>query len=118
VYITLKPPLPLPSRLENKKDKCSHLVIWTSTLSIIRIQKLFVIGNSICFPNRVFYFYYHKMNLLYSFIISKILVYITLKPPLPLPSRLENKKDKCSHLVIWTSTLSIIRIQKLFVIGN
>ena len=27
---------------------------------------------------------------------------VTLKPPLPLPSRLENKKDKCSHLVIWT----------------
>jgi hypothetical protein len=45
LLITLKPSLSLPSRLENKKDKCSHLVIWTSTLSIIRIQKLFVIGN-------------------------------------------------------------------------
>jgi hypothetical protein len=31
--------------LENKKDKCSHLVIWTFTLSIIRIEKLFAIGN-------------------------------------------------------------------------
>jgi hypothetical protein len=40
-----RPLLPFPSRLENKKDKCSHLVIWTSTLSIIRIKKLFVIGN-------------------------------------------------------------------------
>ena len=40
---------PLPSRLENKKDKCSHLVIWTSTLSIIRIEKLFVIGNQLFF---------------------------------------------------------------------
>ena len=28
------------------------------------------------FPNIAFYFYFHKMNLLYSFIISKILVYI------------------------------------------
>ena len=27
------------------KKTCSHLVIWTSTLSIIGIQKLFVIGN-------------------------------------------------------------------------
>jgi hypothetical protein len=34
-----------PSRLENKKDKCSHLVIWTSTLTIIRIEKLLIIGN-------------------------------------------------------------------------
>ena len=47
-----------------------------------------------------------------------ILSRVALKPTLPLPSRLGNKKDKCSHLVIWTSTLSIIRIQKLFVIGN
>jgi hypothetical protein len=31
---------------------------------------------TIFFPNIVFYFYYHRMNLLYSFIISKILVYI------------------------------------------
>ena len=30
------------------------------------------------FPNIAFYFYYHQMNLLYSFIISKILVYIYL----------------------------------------
>jgi hypothetical protein len=41
--VTLKPPL--LSRPENKNDKCSHLVIWASTVSIIRIQKLFVIGN-------------------------------------------------------------------------
>jgi hypothetical protein len=34
-----------PADLKIKKDKCSHLVIWTSTLSIIRIEKLFVIGN-------------------------------------------------------------------------
>ena len=31
---------------------------------------------TIYYPNIAFYFYYHKMNLLYSFIISKILVYI------------------------------------------
>ena len=31
---------------------------------------------TIFFPNIAFYFYYHKMNLPYSFIISKILVYI------------------------------------------
>jgi hypothetical protein len=31
---------------------------------------------TILFPGIAFYFYYHKMNLLYSFIISKILVYI------------------------------------------
>jgi hypothetical protein len=30
---------------ENKKELSSHLIIWTSTLSIIRIEKLFVIGN-------------------------------------------------------------------------
>ena len=28
------------------------------------------------FSQTAFYFYYHKMNLFYSFIISKILVYI------------------------------------------
>ena len=49
---------------------------------------------------------------------QKTLLLVTLKPPLPLPSRPENKKDKCSHLVIWTSTMSIIRIQQLFVISN
>ena len=45
--VTPKRPLPLPNRPENKKkeDKCSNLVIWTSTMSNIRIQKLFVIGN-------------------------------------------------------------------------
>ena len=41
------PKRPLPNRSENKKkeDKCSNLVIWTSTMSNVRIQKLFVIGN-------------------------------------------------------------------------
>ena len=47
-----------------------------------------------------------------------ILSRVTLKPSLPSPADLKIKKNKCSHLVIWTSTLSIIRIQKLFVIGN
>jgi hypothetical protein len=28
-----------------KKDNCSNLVIWTSNMTDIRIQKLFVFGN-------------------------------------------------------------------------
>jgi hypothetical protein len=47
---------------------------------------------------------------------QKINQVVTLKPPLPFPSRLENKKDKCSHLVIWTFTKSIIRIEKSFLL--
>jgi hypothetical protein len=33
--------LPLPNRPENKKDNCSNLVIWTSNMTNIRIQKFF-----------------------------------------------------------------------------
>ena len=37
--------LPLLNRPENKKDNCSNLVIWTSNMTNIRMQKLFIIGN-------------------------------------------------------------------------
>ena len=33
---------PSSTNQKNKKDKCSKLVIWTSTMSNIRIQKLFI----------------------------------------------------------------------------
>ena len=34
-----------PLSPKNQKDNCSDLVIWTSNMTNIRIQKLFVIGN-------------------------------------------------------------------------
>ena len=52
--VTLKPTLPLPSHFENKKDNCSHLVTWTSTLSIIRIQSFVLLVAS--------YFLSHKQR--------------------------------------------------------
>ena len=62
------------------------------------------------------------LSVFFVFFFVMINQVVTLKPPLPLPlplpSQLENKKDKCCHLVIWTFTVSTIRIQKLFVIGN
>ena len=36
---------PLPNQPENKKENYSNLVIWTSTMTNIRIHKLFTIGN-------------------------------------------------------------------------
>jgi hypothetical protein len=39
------PYYPTVLKKKEKKDKCSNLVIWTSTMSNIRIQKLFVIGT-------------------------------------------------------------------------
>jgi len=38
-------PSPSPTDRKIKKDKCRNLVIWTSTISNIRLQKLFIIGN-------------------------------------------------------------------------
>ena len=45
--------LPLPNQPENKKGNCSNLVIWTSTMTNIRIQKLFVIGNLFFFISQI-----------------------------------------------------------------
>jgi hypothetical protein len=42
-------PSPSPTDLKIKKDKCRNLLIWTSTISNIRIQKLFIIGNQLFF---------------------------------------------------------------------
>jgi hypothetical protein len=41
----LQPPSPSPADLKIKKTNARKQVIWTSTVSIIRIHKLFVIGN-------------------------------------------------------------------------
>jgi hypothetical protein len=49
--LSLKPPS--PNRSENKKDNCSNLVIWTSNMTNIRIQKLFIIGNYCLFISQI-----------------------------------------------------------------
>jgi hypothetical protein len=53
------------------------------------------------------------------FFVMNLSSRVNFKPPLHLPNRPENiQKENCSNLVIWPSTMSNIRIQKFFVIGN
>jgi hypothetical protein len=70
-----------PAVLLNSFKFCAPVVFvwfWLFFSCLRRRRRRYKRGSDITFfsPNKAFYFYYHKMNLLYSFIISKILVYI------------------------------------------
>jgi hypothetical protein len=65
-------------------------------------EKMFIGSDiTIFFPNIAFYFYYHKMNLLYSFIISKILVYIFNSLFFYIPLKFNRKR--LSHKLCYIS---------------
>ena len=70
-----------PAELLNSCKFCAPVVFiwfWLFFSCLRRRGRRYKRGSDITifFPNIAFYFYYHKMNLLYSFIISKMLVYI------------------------------------------
>ena len=70
-----------PAVLLNSFKFCAPVVFvwfWLFFSCLRRRGRRYKRGSNITifFPNIAFYFYYHKMNLLYSFIIYKILVYI------------------------------------------
>ena len=70
-----------PAVLLNSFKFCAPVVFvwfWLFFSCLRRRGRRYKRGSDITifFSNIAFYFYYHKMNLLYSFIISKILVYI------------------------------------------
>ena len=96
-----------PAVLLNSFKFCAPIVFiwfWLFFSCLRRRGRRYKRGSDITifFPNIAFYFYYHKMNLFYSFIISKILVYIF---NLFLDKPLKFNRKRLSHKLCYISVI-------------